>query len=73
MAEESGWVVAPDEARFEIAVGKDAKLSPEIQQALDQLAKALESEQEVEGYASCLDVQITKNCWYYMSCHQVTL
>ena len=35
MSEEQQWVVAPDEARIEIAIGREAKLSPEVQQALE--------------------------------------
>jgi hypothetical protein len=72
MSDESQWVVAPDEARIEVAVGKDAHLSPDVQAALEQLAQALEAEQEVSGYSKCEEVTITQDCRWYMSCKGVT-
>jgi hypothetical protein len=73
-ADEQQWVVAPDEARIEIAVGPEAKLSPELREALDNLARTLEKEQEVQGYllGHCDEVSITQDCRYYMSCKGVT-
>lgn len=74
MSDESQWVVAPDEARIDIAIGKDARLSPDVQSALDQLAQALEGQSEVSGYAMahCDEVTISQDCRYYMSCKGVT-
>jgi hypothetical protein len=72
MADQQKWVVKPDDARIEIAVGKDAKLSPEVSAALENLAHALEEEQEVQGYSHCDDVTISQDCRWYMSCRGVT-
>lgn len=71
---EPQWVVAPDEARIEIAVGKDAKISPALREALNQLAQALESASEVQGYAStnCPHVTIVPDCDFLMICRGVT-
>jgi hypothetical protein len=64
------WVVAPDESRIEIAIGPDARLSPELRQALDQLAQVLEQQQEVQGYTTCEEVSVG-NCRQYFSCKGV--
>ena len=67
MSEEQQWVVAPDEARIEIAFGREAKLSSEVQQALDRLIAAVERQQEVQGYFHCPDVQVME-CKAYVQC-----
>lgn len=72
MADKQKWVVAPDDARIEIAIGKNARVSPEVKDALDKLAQALEAEQEVQGYSKCDDVSISQDCNWYMSCRGVT-
>ena len=72
MADKQKWVVEPNEAHIEIAVGKDAIISPELSAALENLARALEEEQEVQGYSSCQEVTISQDCRYYMSCKGVT-
>jgi hypothetical protein len=71
-SDEERWVVAPDEARIEIAVGHEAKLSPGVQEALDNLMRVLESQQDVEGYFSCEKVFI-RECRQYMLCGGVVL
>lgn len=70
MADESQWVVAPDEARIEVAVGKDANLSPAVREALEALARAVEGESEVQGYGVCLKVSLGP-CETYFSCQGV--
>ena len=52
-SDEQRWVVKPDEARIDIAIGREAKLSPEVREALDNLLRVLEAEQDVQGYADC--------------------
>ena len=70
-SDERRWVVAPDEARIEIAVGKDAKISPELHEALKKLAEAIgEPEDEVSGYMYCRDFTIG-DCASYISCKDV--
>lgn len=71
--DESQWVVAPDERRIEVAIGKEAKLSPDLRAALDQLARALEADNEVSGYINCQKVSFDPNCDFYMVCKGVTL
>lgn len=70
MSDESEWVVAPDEARIEIAIGTEAKISPEVRQALDQLAQTLEGRDEVQGYFFCKDVTVG-TCLTFISCRGV--
>lgn len=53
MSDESPWVVAPDEARIDITIGKDATLSPAVRDALNRLVQVIEQEDEVAGYMSC--------------------
>jgi hypothetical protein len=72
MADEQKWVVAPNDARIEIAVGKDANISPDVKAALENLARALEEQQEVQGYSTCQKVEISQDCAWYMSCRGVT-
>lgn len=72
MADEQRWVVKPDDARIEIAIGKNASISPEVKEALENLARALEDQQEVQGYAHCDKVEISQDCAWYMSCRGVT-
>ena len=50
-SDERDWVVAPDEARIDIAIGKEAKVSPEVRAALEQLAEAMGAGDDVQGYA----------------------
>lgn len=66
MSDESRWVVAPTEARIEVAIGRDAKVSPEVRAALDKLAAVIEEEQEVQGYGVCPAVSITPCAWFYL-------
>ena len=53
---ESGWVVAPG-VEIRIAVGNEAELTPEIQAAIDDVIRALETQEaaaaEVEGFGKC--------------------
>ena len=70
-SDEGGWVVAPGEARIEIAVGPEAQLSPELRQALDDLARAVEQHQEVQGYYQCAKVKISA-CAVLIDCSSVT-
>ena len=69
-SDEQRWVVKPDDARIEIAVGRDAKLSPEVTAALRDLLQALEAQQDVQGYMSCQAVTI-ENCDAVFSCKGV--
>lgn len=48
MSDESGWVVEPAGVEIHVAVGPEAELTPEVRQALDQLVRALEAENDVE-------------------------
>jgi hypothetical protein len=64
------WVVKPDEANIELAIGREAKLSPEVRSALDALMRALEAEQDVQGYGQCQDVAIG-DCDAVFSCKGV--
>lgn len=70
-SDEQGWVVKPDEARIDIAIGREAKLSPEITEALDSLVRALEANQDVQGYLNCQEVEMGE-CRSYFSCAGVT-
>jgi hypothetical protein len=70
MADEGRWVVAPDEARIEIAVGPEAKLTPELAEALENLARAVEQQQEVQGYTVCDKVHIGE-CRMLLICSSV--
>jgi hypothetical protein len=70
-ANEQRWVVQPDDARIEIAIGREAKLSPDVQEALDSLMRALEAEQDVQGYLNCQEVEMGE-CRSYFSCAGVT-
>jgi hypothetical protein len=58
MSEEQQWVVAPHEARIEIAIGQEAKLSPELREALERLAAVVEQQQEVQGYGVCEEISV---------------
>lgn len=53
-SDERDWVVAPDEARIDIAIGKEATISPEVRAALEQLAEALGASDDVQGYADVI-------------------
>ena len=64
------WVVAPDEARIDIAIGRDTKLAPEVRQALENLARAIEQRSEVEGYFFCGKVEIDE-CQVNIMCSSV--
>jgi hypothetical protein len=70
-SDDQQWIVKPDEARIDIAVGPDAQLSPELRAALDQLAQALETQQDVQGYIHCEKVSFDE-CKWYMTCTGVT-
>lgn len=52
---EQRWVVQPDEVRIEIAIGREAKLLPEVKDALDRLAHVLEQQREVQGHKMLYD------------------
>lgn len=72
MAEHEGsWVVAPDEARIEIAVGTEATLTPALTEALENLARAVEGQQEVQGYYQCQTVHVG-TCRMLLICSSVT-
>lgn len=71
-SDEQGWVVAPDEARIDIAIGRDAKLSPELREALDRVARAMEQQQDVQGYMNCPQVTYEESCASYVTCRGVT-
>jgi hypothetical protein len=68
---ESRWVVAPNDARIEIAVGPEAPLSPELREALERLARAVEEHDDVQGYMYCEQVKITQGCVTYIYCQVV--
>ena len=70
-SDEQRWVVKPDDARIEIAIGRDAKLSPEVTAALDNLMRVLEANQDVQGYLNCQEVEMGE-CRSYFSCAGVT-
>ena len=53
MSDERQWMVAPDEARIEIAIGPEARVSPEVRAALEQLMNAMAQQDDVQGYAMC--------------------
>jgi hypothetical protein len=72
MPDEQQWVVKPDEARIEIAVGAEAHVSPDVAEALNRLAEALEGQQEVQGYIHCEKVSWSE-CKWYMTCTGVTV
>ena len=69
-SEERRWVVKPDEVNLNIAVGKDAKISPAIREALEHLANVLGEQDEVSGYMYCPDVSVT-DCAYHVRCNGV--
>lgn len=71
-SDEQQAVIQPDEVRIEIAIGRAAKLSPEVREALDKLMQALEAKQEVEGYFNCADVA-GPGCDSYFACRGVTM
>ena len=71
-SDEQRWVVKPGEARIDIAVGPEAKLSPEVTEALHNLLRALEAQQDVQGYISCPAVAIGE-CDAVFSCKGVAL
>jgi hypothetical protein len=70
--DEQEWVVKPDEARIDIAIGREAKLSPELREALDRIARVLEQQQDVQGYMNCPKVTYEENCAAYVTCRGVT-
>ena len=70
-SDEQRWVVKPDEARIDIAIGREATLSPEVAEALDALMQALEANQDVQGYLNCQEVEMGE-CRSYFSCAGVT-
>lgn len=79
MAEnERNWLVEPRSARINIEIGSDAKLSPELRDALQNLAQALGAEDEVQGFVmksgqwTCSEVHMS-DCAILVSCSSVTL
>lgn len=71
-ADDQDWVVAPDEARYDIAIGDSADVSPEVMQALQQLADTLGGvERDVEGYASGTMCSIQVWCQRVSPCAMV--
>jgi hypothetical protein len=51
--EGSGWVLEPQgRAGLYIAVGNEAVLRPEVREALDELMRVLEQQDEVAGFAA---------------------
>jgi hypothetical protein len=70
-SDEQRWVVAPDEARIEVAVGPEATVSPELRDALDNLARVLEQQQEVQGYMKCDSVSWEPCAWLF-TCGKVS-
>lgn len=78
MDKDREWLVAPDEARISIAIGPEAKVSPEVMTALRGLLEAIEAGGEVEGYSwpGCMTkivctVVTTTLCEVKMECSQV--
>lgn len=71
-SDEQQWIVAPDEARIRIAIGREAKLSPELREALQNLIGVLEKREDVQGYMICNEVKI-ESCANFMECKGVTL
>jgi hypothetical protein len=70
--DESSWIVKPHDARIEIAIGPEAKLTPEVRGALDTLLRVLEAHEEVRGYFNCADVA-GPDCDSYFHCSGVTM
>lgn len=70
-SDERDWVVAPDEARIDIAIGPEAKLTPEVRESLEALMQALAQEDEVGGYL--LGGTLSATCTTVADCHMVTL
>lgn len=70
-SDEQPPVVAPDEARIEIVIGPEAKISPEVRAALEKLTRVLEERQEIQGYMQCQDISI-QPCAMYTICRGVT-
>jgi hypothetical protein len=69
-SDERKWVVEPEDARIEVAIGEQAQLSPELREALEHLAQIIERGQEVEGYFQCNEVHFGP-CYSYFSCKGV--
>ncbi|MEY2567761.1 MAG: hypothetical protein QOE35_2290 [Actinomycetota bacterium] len=46
--DDGGWVVQPAGVEIQIAVGHEAELTPAIREAIDDLVRALEADQDVE-------------------------
>lgn len=77
-SDDRDWVVAPDEARIDIAIGPGAKVSPEVRAALERLAEAMGTGDDVQGYALCSNKMICGNvqvtsCAFNISCSMVYL
>lgn len=71
-SDEQDWVIAPDEARYDIAIGENADVSPEVMQALQQLADTLGGvERDVEGYALGTMCSIQVYCGRVSPCEAV--
>lgn len=58
-SDEGQWVVAPNEARVNVKIGTEAKLAPEVREALDRLARVLEDEADVQGYMTTICTKVT--------------
>lgn len=78
MSDERQWMVAPDETRIEIAIGPEARVSPEVRAALEQLINAIAQQDDVQGYAMCttrIECQTVKTtlCAVNMICSSVVI
>ena len=77
-SDERDWVVAPDGVKIDIAIGPKATISPEVRAALERLAEALGTDDDVQGYAlcngnvDCGKVQVTM-CAFNIRCSMVYL
>ena len=70
-ANDSSQSVAPDEARIDIAIGSQAKVSPQLREALDSLAKIVEQQDDVQGYMKCDSVS-WEGCAWLIKCSVVS-
>lgn len=71
---ERRWLVGPGEAHIDIAVGREARLSPELLEALRNVARVLQGEGDQSSLRSMECPQITiENCEILVSCRGITM
>ena len=74
-SEKSKWLMKPpaaDEANISIAVGDQAKLSPELIEQLENLARQLNVDPAAKAKIICGDVVIGE-CRVHMTCQGVSV